>query len=293
MNAGADASSEFAPAKVNLYLHIIGRRGDGYHLLDSLAVFPDIGDRLHARPASALSLDLTGPFAADLAGGEDNGGEDNLVLAAARALAASARDVPGAALTLEKRLPVASGIGGGSADAAAALRLLTRLWRVEGCDLAAIAARLGADVPVCLFARPARMTGIGTDLAPRPRLPEAGILLCHPGIALPTKEVFARRDGAFSEAPPLPAGWNDAAAMAADLAGLGNDLEAPAIALRPQVGDALAALRALPGVLLARMSGSGATCFALFAGASEAETAARHLPPAWWVKAGSLAAAGT
>lgn len=277
----------FAPAKINLYLHIIGRRDDGYHRLDSLAVFPAIGDRVTARPAPNLSLELAGPFAGDL-----TGGEDNLVLAAARALAGRGANTPGAALRLEKNLPVASGIGGGSADAAAALRLLARLWGREAADLPAIAARLGADVPVCLGARAARMSGIGADLAPPPRLPDAGIVLANPGVALPTKDVFAARAGAFSQPPALPAGWDDAAAMAADLAALDNDLEAPAIALRPQIGTVLAALRALPGVLLARMSGSGATCFALFTTATAAHAAARHLPSAWWVKAGGLQAGG-
>ena len=308
--SAADPDAEFAPAKINLYLHITGRQGDGYHLLDSLAVFPDIGDRVIARPAPTLSLELAGPFAGDL-----GAGEDNLVLAAARALAASGggvpegvpggvpEGVPGAALRLEKNLPVASGIGGGSADAAATLRLLARLWAREGgarergarerADLPAIAARLGADVPVCLGARAARMSGIGTALAPPPRLPEAGIVLANPGIALPTRDVFAARGGAFSAPPALPAGWEDAAAMAADLAALGNDLEAPAIALRPQIGTVLAALRALPGVLLARMSGSGATCFAVFATAEAALAASRRLPREWWVKAGVLPATGS
>ncbi len=296
MNAVGGAESEFAPAKINLYLHITGRRGDGYHRLDSLAVFPDIGDHVTARPAPALSLELGGPFAGDLPAGEDN-----LVLAAARALAAGGAS--GAALRLEKNLPVASGIGGGSADAAATLRLLARLWAREGgarergarerADLPAIAARLGADVPVCLGARAARMSGIGTALAPPPRLPEAGIVLANPGIALPTRDVFAARGGAFSAPPALPAGWEDAAAMAADLAALGNDLEAPAIALRPQIGTVLAALRALPGVLLARMSGSGATCFAVFATAEAALAASRRLPREWWVKAGVLPATGS
>ena len=296
--SAADPDAEFAPAKINLYLHITGRQGDGYHLLDSLAVFPDIGDRVIARPAPTLSLELAGPFAGDL-----GAGEDNLVLAAARALAASGGGVPGAALRLEKNLPVASGIGGGSADAAATLRLLARLWAREGgarergarerADLPAIAARLGADVPVCLGARAARMSGIGTALAPPPRLPEAGIVLANPGIALPTRDVFAARGGAFSAPPALPAGWEDAAAMAADLAALGNDLETPAIALRPQIGTVLAALRALPGVLLARMSGSGATCFAVFATAEAALAASRRLPREWWVKAGVLPATGS
>ncbi len=273
-----------APAKVNLYLHVTGRRADGYHLLDSLAVFPAVGDVLRAEPAAGLSLVLAGPFGAALAADADN-----LVLRAARALAEAAGVAAGAHMVLDKRLPVASGIGGGSADAAAALRLLGRLW---GVDLPAdalhrLALTLGADVPVCLAAGPARMGGVGEVLAAAPRLPPFGMVLLNPGGAVATPAVFRARTGPFSPPAVLPAGWADAAALAADLAALGNDLQAPATALHPPIAAALAALEAAPGRLLARMSGSGATCFALFADAPAAAAAAAALArPGWWVWGG-------
>jgi 4-diphosphocytidyl-2-C-methyl-D-erythritol kinase len=270
----------FAPAKVNLFLHVTGKRADGYHLLDSLAVFPAVGDFLAVEPDDSLSLKITGPFGAVLAADRDN-----LVLRAARLLKADG----GAKLTLEKNLPVASGIGGGSADAAAALRLLSHHWGVEA-PLDELALALGADVPVCLASVPARMSGIGDLLLPAPRLPVFGILLCNPGVAVSTAEVFrARAEKTFSPPAELPESWPSAAAMAAALAGMGNDLEAPAIALAPVIGDLLAALRRLPGCLLARMSGSGATCFALFDTADAAAEAAAALnPPRWWRWGGGL-----
>jgi 4-diphosphocytidyl-2-C-methyl-D-erythritol kinase len=283
---------EAAPAKVNLFLHVTGRRADGYHLLDSLAVFGPARDTLAASPAPALSLALDGPFGATLAAEPDN-----LVLRAARALAARAGVAPHAALSLTKRLPVASGIGGGSADAAAALRLLNRIWSA-GLDEAALmdlAAPLGADIPVCVPSRPARMKGVGEAIGPAPRLPECGLLLANPGLPLATPAVFKARaaSGAgFSPEAALPAAWPDAAAMARDLARLSNDLEAPAIALCPPIAEVLAALGALPGALLARMSGSGATCFALFATPAAAEAAAARLPAAWWRAGGGLYAGG-
>ncbi|WP_135467588.1 4-(cytidine 5'-diphospho)-2-C-methyl-D-erythritol kinase [Crenalkalicoccus roseus] len=275
---------EAAPAKVNLYLRVTGRRADGYHLLDSLAVFGPAADLVEAAPAEGLTLTVAGPFGAALAAEPDN-----LVLRAARALAAAAGIAPQAALRLEKRLPVASGIGGGSADAAAALRALDRLWGLGlgAGALAEVAAGLGADVPVCLASRPARMGGVGEALLPAPALPPCGLLLVNPGVPLATPAVFRARSGPFSAPAALPEGWADAAAMARDLAALGNDLEAPARALCPAVGEVLAALRALPGCLLARMSGSGATCFALFADAAAAERAAAELPGAWWRAAGA------
>lgn len=276
---------EAAPAKVNLYLHVTGRRADGYHLLDSLAVFGPAADRLSARPDSALSLAVEGPFGHGL-----STAADNLVLRAARALAEEAGSTAGAALRLVKRLPVASGIGGGSADAAATLRLLDRLWRLDlGPDrLAAIGARLGADIPVCIASRPRRMQGVGEVLLPAPTLPACGLLLVNPGVELATPAVFRARQAGFTPAATLPAGWADAAAMARDLAMLRNDLEAPAIGLCPAVATVLAALRALPGCLLARMSGSGATCFGLFADAAAAEAASAALPGGWWRSAGGL-----
>jgi 4-diphosphocytidyl-2-C-methyl-D-erythritol kinase len=262
---------------------VLGRRTDGYHLLDSLVVFAATGDVLHAAPAEALTLAVTGPFAAGLAAESDN-----LVLRAARALAAAAGIVPGAHLTLDKRLPVASGIGGGSADAAAALRLLARLWQVAPAS-AELALSLGADVPVCLHGRPTRMGGVGEALAPAPRLPPCGLVLVNPGVAVATPAVFRARNGPFSAPLALPAGWADAAALAADLANMRNDLEAPAAMLEPAIGVVLAELRALPGVLLARMSGSGATCFALLATAAAAEAAAARVArPGWWVWGGGV-----
>ncbi len=279
-------AAEQAPAKVNLYLHITGRRGDGYHLLDSLVVFAGTGDRLFGSPANDLSLLVTGPFAADL---QAEG--DNLVLRAARALAAAAGRRPDAALVLEKNLPVASGIGGGSADAAAALRLLQRQWHVslDPATLHAMALRLGADVPVCLAGRPTRMRGVGEQLDPSPALPDCGLLLLNPGVTLATAAVFNARSGGFSDPARLPAKWDSAVAMAADLRGMSNDLQAPAVALRPVIGDALAALAQRPGCLLARMSGSGATCFGLFANPDDAaRQAAAIARPGWWAWGGAL-----
>ncbi len=278
--------TEAAPAKVNLYLHVTGRRADGYHLLDSLAVFGPIGDSLEVRPADTLSLIVDGPFGDALAAEHDN-----LVLRAARALAAAAGIEARAALRLTKRLPVASGIGGGSAEAAAALRALDGLWATQfGTEgLAAISARLGADIPVCLAARPAQMQGVGEVLLAAPLLPPCGLLLVNPGIALATPAVFKARSGDFTPPAVLPGAWADAAAMAADLRGLRNDLEPPAIALCPPVAEVLAAIAAQPRCLLARMSGSGATCFGLFPDAAAAEAAAASLPARWWCAAGGLA----
>lgn len=276
---------EAAPAKVNLYLHVTGRRADGYHLLDSLAVFGPAADALVLAPADDLSLRLDGPFGAAL-----EAEPDNLVLRAARALAAAAGLPARAALVLTKHLPIASGIGGGSADAAAALRGLDRLWGLGFGEarLAALAASLGADIPVCVAARAARMGGVGEQLSAAPAIPDCGLLLVNPGVALATPAVFKARTGGFTPPAVLPAGWADAAAMAAELATLRNDLEAPAIALCPVVAEVLAALRALPGCLLARMSGSGATCFGLFADPAAAQAAAKQLPEIWWRDAGGL-----
>ena len=299
-SASSPGLSCIAPAKVNLFLHVTGRRPDGYHLLDSLVVFAGIGDGLHARFDGELSLAVAGPFAAGLADDRAAGPAENLVLRAARALSALTGQAPRAALVLDKRLPVASGIGGGSADAAAALRLLSSLWGVAppAEELAALALGLGADVPVCLASRPARMAGVGERLSAVPPLPPLGLVLANPGAAVSTRAVFEARAAAAGgagpfgarPAPSLPAGWADAAALAGWLGGgTGNDLEDAALSLCPPVGEVLAALRARPGCLLARMSGSGATCFALFADAAEAERAAAGLPARWWRWGGGLA----
>jgi len=282
---GRSALTETAPAKVNLFLRVTGRRPDGFHLLDSLAVFCGAADRLTARPAADLTLRLSGPGAAAL----ERDATENLVLRAARVLRETFTVSAGAALTLDKRLPVASGIGGGSADAAAALRLLARLWRVSppAGVLAALAAGLGSDVPVCLASRPARMRGTGESLQAAPALPEFGLLLINPGVPVSTKDVFGVRASTFSAPAELAPGWPDAKTMAAALAPLGNDLQAPALSLCPPIGEVLAALHQVPGCLLARMSGSGATCFGLFASADAAAAAARRdWPTRWWVWGG-------
>jgi 4-diphosphocytidyl-2-C-methyl-D-erythritol kinase len=271
--------TRFAPAKVNLYLHVVGRRADGYHLLDSLAVFPAVGDIVGVAPAAELGLSLSGRFGAML-----QAEPDNLLLRAARLL----RPGVGVALTLEKNLPVASGIGGGSADAAAALRLLAQHWDISA-PLHEAALTLGADVPVCLDSVPARMGGIGDILAPAPCLPRFGIVLVNPGVAVATPSVFKARQGPFSAAVALPEAWHDARDMAAALGRLGNDLQAPAVALQPVIGEVLNVLENLPGALLARMSGSGATCFAIFATPEEAAAAAEKIcHPGWWSWGGGL-----
>jgi len=278
----AATGAEVAPAKVNLFLHVTGRRADGYHELDSLVVFAGCGDVLRAAPAVGLTLALEGPFAAGL-----KNEADNLVIRAARALAEAHAREPLVGLRLEKNLPLASGIGGGSADAAACLRLLGRLWGVR--PSIALAAALGADVPVCLACRPARMGGIGERLSSAPRLPACGLALVNPGQALPTQAVFRARQGPFSGTARLPARWPDVAAMARALALLGNDLEAAAIAICPDIALVLGALRATAGCLLARMSGSGATCFGLFAEPDAAVGAAGRLArEGWWSWGGAM-----
>lgn len=275
--ASPPADRELAPAKVNLALHVTGRRPDGYHLLDSLVVFPRLGDLIEAEPGPGLSLALDGPFARDL-----DAGPANLVLRAACLLGAG----QGAALRLTKSLPVASGIGGGSADAAATLRLLSRLWSRPLPPPDSVLA-LGADVPVCLAGEACRMQGIGETLTPL-ALPPFWIVLANPGVPVPTSAVFSgllSRDNPAMETPPA---FSGAAALFDWLARQRNDLEPPAVACAPAVATVLAALRARPGAALARMSGSGATCFGLFATEGPALAAAdalRTAEPGWWVAA--------
>ena len=283
----------FAAAKVNLYLHVIGRRADGYHLLDSLIAFADIGDRLTAAPSAILSLEISGPEAANLAAARD----DNLVLRAARQLAACTGTTLGAALHLEKTLPIAAGLGGGSSDAAAALRALAALWQVSIDEAAMyrLGAKLGADLAVCLHARAAWVGGIGERVEPAGDLPPAGILLANPRRELPTGAVFAARDGPFGEVgrfAPMP---GDALGLAQALMTCRNDLTDAASGLVPEISSVLARLTLLPGALLARMSGSGATCFALFPdrrAADDARAALAAVEPRWWCAAGSLVAGG-
>ena len=281
----AQADAEFAPAKVNLFLHVTGRREDGYHLLDSLAVFAGVGDRLSLLPATELCLAVEGPEAAELAAEADN-----LVLRAARLLRpehAAHGEGTGAALRLRKHLPVASGIGGGSADAAAALRLLSRHWNLPLPDTSAVT-RLGADVPVCLRSEAARMGGVGEVLHDAPGLPDCGLLLANPRIPLSTPAVFRARAPGFTPPAVLPDRWHEAEAMARTLRRCTNDLEAAALSLCPPIGEVLQAIAACPGCLLTRMSGSGATCFGLFPTAAAAASAAAVLPAAWWRWGGAL-----
>jgi 4-diphosphocytidyl-2-C-methyl-D-erythritol kinase len=286
--AVAASDAELAPAKVNLFLHVTGKRPDGYHLLDSLVVFAGIADRIAVAPAEGLSLTITGPFAPSLAAEADN-----LVLRAAQALAAEAGVRPTGALLLDKQIPVASGVGGGSADAAATLRLLCRVWGLNptDTDLERVAGGLGADVPVCLRNRPMRMRGVGEILTPAPALPPCGMVLVNPGIPLATASVFRARSAGFSRETELPGRWETVDKMAISLSAMANDLALPAISLVPPIQDVLCAIAASRGCLLARMSGSGATCFGLFADVAAAETAAAELArPGWWSWGGSLAA---
>ncbi|WP_425067418.1 4-(cytidine 5'-diphospho)-2-C-methyl-D-erythritol kinase [Reyranella sp.] len=275
-----------ARAKVNLWLNVVGRRADGFHLLDSLVAFTDLADEIEIAPSSTLSLEVVGPQASAL-----EGDPDNLVLKAARLLAGRAGLAPRAALRLTKRIPVAAGLGGGSADAAAALLALIDLWRVAMPEeeLFDLAATLGADVPMCLVGRPALATGIGERLAPAPALPACAILLVNPGVALPTPAVFAAREGGFSTAMPLGNGWASLGEFAQDLARRGNDLTDAAISLRPEVAAVLDRLRHSEGAAHVAMSGTGATCFALYGSDEEARRAASLLPDSWWRHAGRLA----
>lgn len=271
--------AETAPAKINLALHVLGRRADGYHELDSLVVFADFGDRLIAAPAEAFRLELAGPFAAGVPAGADN-----LVVRALRLTG----PLPPVALRLVKNLPHAAGIGGGSSDAAAALRLAERMFARPLPSPSELAA-LGADIPVCLAApRPVRMRGLGEALTPLAAVPPLDLVLVNPGVAVPTGQVFAalppaRRPGL----PELPRGVVTRAAFLDWLGACRNDLEEPARRLAPAIGTALAALRALDAGL-ARMSGSGATVFGVFPTQEAADRAARTIAqahPGWWVRA--------
>ncbi|KQX22664.1 MULTISPECIES: 4-(cytidine 5'-diphospho)-2-C-methyl-D-erythritol kinase [unclassified Sphingomonas] len=280
----ATRSTETAYAKINLALHVRRRRADGYHDIETIFAFAEEGDRVGARPGTAR-LTLSGPFAAALAGADP---EDNLVIRAARALCAAIGGAPPPAIALDKRLPVAAGIGGGSADAAAVLRLLCRDRGIAPDDprVTALAAELGADVPACLRSTLARGDGRGDALeaVEAGRLAGMPLLLVNPRVALPTGPVFAAWDGV--DRGPLAPGDPLAAALAGR-----NDLEPPARALHPVIGDVVALLAAQSGAMLARMSGSGATCFGLFASQADRDAADRAIAarrPDWWRLASRL-----
>lgn len=271
--------TEFAPAKVNLTLHVIGRGADGYHMLDSLVVFAGVGDRVTLAPSTGSSLTISGPQAAVLPVSEDN-----LVLRAARLMGGRV------AITLEKVLPVAAGIGGGSADAAATLRAMVRLGR--SVPEAAAVLALGADVPVCLAGSAARMTGVGEAVRSLPPLPEAWLVLVNPGVTVETPAVFRALEE--RNKPPMPEKvpeFGSVDALAEFLTAQRNDLQVTAIGLAPVIRLVLTDLVAIPGCLLARMSGSGATCFGLFRdqpGAEAAATRLRLFHPEWWVVAAPI-----
>ena len=277
-----------APAKLNLYLHVTGRRGDGYHTLDSLVVFTEVGDSLSVRKSDTLSLEIDGPFATALIGQED----DNLVLKAARLLAEAA-NLPGLAeISLNKRLPVAAGLGGGSADVAAALKALMTLWDInpKSIDLATIAISLGADVPVCMAAQQSFIGGVGERISPCPVLPQLGLLLINPGIGLATVDAFSAYSKPFSPAARFTTTPSSVAELVDILAQYQNDLTADVVSLCPPVGDILATLESISSCRLARMTGSGATCFGLFDTISAAERAAASLVRRdWWIMPTALA----
>ena len=257
---------DIAPAKLNLALHVRGKQPDGRHAIETVFAFCTDGDRLSAEAADEITLTVTGPFADDL--GDPH---DNLAMKAARALASAANITRGAALSLDKKLPVASGVGGGSADAAAALRLLTSLWQIDPAHAQAVAPQLGSDVPACLLNLPVRGEGAGDQLIAVDLSPLSGtpVLLVNPRVPLSTADVFARWDGV--DRGPL-SDWREGR----------NDLEKPAMTLVPQIEAVLAWLATQPGATFTRMSGSGATCFALFESGEACDEAAQAVPREWW-----------
>lgn len=282
---------ESARAKINLALHVLDRRPDGYHLLDSLVVFAKVADTLSASPDDDgyISLDVDGQFAGDLEAATSP--ENNLVLAVANGLAEVFPDhsASGVRLQLTKHLPVAAGIGGGSADAAAALRLLNRLWRLDLShdQLAHLGLSLGADVPVCLASRPSQMSGIGEEVTPIAGVPEMTVVLVNPGVVVSTRGVFRVLERAErSPLPPIPDVGGSLMEFVFWLRKTRNDLFEPALLEAPQIEDAVRALAYDQDCVFARMSGSGGTVFGIFMSSSAAKRAAERLhatEPTWWV----------
>jgi 4-diphosphocytidyl-2-C-methyl-D-erythritol kinase len=289
-----DVISLPAPAKINLYLHVTGRRPDGYHTLDSLVVFAEAGDRVEIRKAEGRgpSVTVSGPFAEALAA-VPGGACGNLVLRAARLMGEAADRAPNVAIALEKNLPLAAGIGGGSSDAASTLLALDRLWGLNWSPqrLADLGLRLGADVPACLACRPVFVGGIGEQVCAAPALPPLWAVLANPLRPVATPKVFAALNGPYSHDACWGRDVHDAVALEELLATRRNDLQDAAISLEPDIARVLDALAVLPGAFVARMSGSGATCFALFDNAEASQTAAQRLrrtQPGWWVLATRL-----
>ena len=280
-----------AHAKINLFLHITGKRRDGYHLLESLAVFTECGDRISVQPSDTISLSISGQFSNGLVAND----RDNLVLRAANLLAHTFDRRDGAEIHLEKNLPVSSGIGGGSADAAASLRALVTIWNldIDAGGLAEIGLALGADLPVCLYGGPALMSGIGETIDPVSRLPDCALVLVNAGEPVSTLQVFDQWAGEFSPSRS----WRGTASyegLVAALAARRNDLSDTAIGISPAIGEALGFLGQSVGCDLARLSGSGGTCFGLYRDMPAARSAAAEISeqnPDWWVVATEVRAA--
>jgi len=284
MNAAPTGSVAIeAPAKINLYLHVVGRRSNGYHELESLIAFTDEFDVLTLEASDELTLEIDGAFAGRLPTSDDN-----LVLRAARALGEASGVDPVARIRLRKELPVAAGLGSGSADAAATLRGLAKLWDIDTSkvDLREVGFGLGADIPACLVSDTVHVGGVGENLQPGPALPDAGIVLVNPGVTLSTPSVFQARRGGFSPNLPMMKSPANLSALVHELEDRSNDLTEPALRLAPVIREVLVALEAMPGCRLAQLSGSGATCFGLFDNPAAAEVAAGGLEvDGWWVRA--------
>ena len=278
-----------APAKINLYLHVTGKRDDGYHLLDSLVAFAGVHDIITIEAANKLTLINQGPF-----GGGLPTTADNLVIRAAKQLRSLTGIMDGAQITLTKNLPIASGIGGGSADAAAAIKGLVRHWGIHPGhhDLSGLALGLGADVPICLYGQAAFIGGIGEKIEPVYGLPEAPMVLVNPGVGVSTPSIFKARKASFSSAHWIndtPSSFDELIELLTD--NRGNDLMEPAIQTEPIIGDVLKQIELTRGCQLARMSGSGATCFGFYNTQVEADMAASEIKnthPEWWVVATRL-----
>lgn len=285
----------FAPAKINLYLHVTGRLDNGYHLLDSLVAFADIGDEIEIEPSTEFKFSIEGPYANAFGPKERDHSPDssNLAVQAAWSLARAAQKIPNIRVKLTKNLPLAAGLGGGSSDAAAVIWGLLEWWKIprQTHYLQGLMARLGADIPVCLTCSPSRVRGIGDILDPPPAMVEMPIVLVNPGKACMTAEVFSRFNGSFREPMPLPGRLTQPKQLIEFLSKQNNDLQKAATDTVPEISNVLNALNIQDGCGLARMSGSGATCFGLFENDIIARKAAKTIAaenPDWWVKNGWL-----
>ena len=279
----------FAPAKLNLFLHVTGKRADGYHTLQSLVCFVDVGDHLEISPHDSLYLEAEGPFAASLGGSP----RDNLIYKAAVLLAEEYKVPLRGKITLTKNLPVSSGIGGGSSDAAAALKGLAKIWRLpEDTErLQRLALKLGADVPACFYKKTAWMEGIGEKITLLHDLPDLYFVLANPLVATPTAQVFGKFNGRFSPEIQFSGRRKTIEAWLADFKMYRNDLTAAALAVTPEIQNVMSALAGTTGCLLHRLSGSGATCFGIYSSAAMATAAANQLKekyPEWWITEASI-----